>query len=170
MTGGLSYMQARRCLRQSSSSCQLLKHLPRVWKRGRAGWPNSAAGKRLTCLLYGHILALYVDCVWLVSTCLKQVCNMGWPVGNSYQLTLMNSHACARYGEEGLKMGGPPPPGAEDGGFAGLACITLLLCVHTLYSAARGTCCSSCAREAQMFLRWQQHKDMQCIDKCHGYH
>ena len=57
---------------------------------------------------------------------------MGWPVGNSCQLTLMNSHAWARYGEEGLKMGGPPPPGAEDGGFAGLACITLLPCVHTL--------------------------------------
>jgi curved DNA-binding protein CbpA len=28
-------------------------------------------------------------------------------------------HRARRYGEEGLKMGGPPPPGAENGGFAG---------------------------------------------------
>lgn len=29
-------------------------------------------------------------------------------------------------------MGGPPPPGAEDGGFAGAGCIILIPCVHDL--------------------------------------
>lgn len=67
-------------------------------------------------------------------------------------------------------MGGPPPPGTEDGGFAGAACITLSPCVQDVCSAARGTHCSACAREAEVFMRWQHTKTCSALLKCHSHY
>ena len=64
-------------------------------------------------------------------------------------------------------MGGPPPPGAEDGGFAGAACTTRFLA------------CIACAllREAHIAHHAYEmlnvhalaaHEDMQRTKKCHS--